>query len=134
MYQKTLNNLQLRGLKNTLHRVGTINLKLTQNQFTQNQFQKFNAGPLYTQLWKLQNTQYKTYTIPGIFSNIPRNLLEHSPESSSTFPGNFFNIPRNLFERSPESSGTFPRIFFNISRNLLEHSLESSSTIPGMLK
>ena len=27
-YQKTLNNPQLRGLKNTLHRVGTINLKL----------------------------------------------------------------------------------------------------------
>ena len=27
-YQKTLNNPQLRGLKNMLHRVGTINLKL----------------------------------------------------------------------------------------------------------
>ena len=26
--RKTLNNLQLRGLKNSLHRVGTINLKL----------------------------------------------------------------------------------------------------------
>ena len=27
-YQKTLNKPQLRGLNNTLHRVGTINLKL----------------------------------------------------------------------------------------------------------
>ena len=31
--------------------------------FTQNQFQKFNARPLYIYLWKLQNTEYKTYTI-----------------------------------------------------------------------
>ena len=31
---------------------------------TQNQFQKFNARSLYIQLWKLQNTEYKTlYTI-----------------------------------------------------------------------
>ena len=53
-YQKTLNNPQLRGLKNMLHRVGTINLKLENwinaiiayRHFTQNQFQKFNSGPL----------------------------------------------------------------------------------------
>ena len=29
--------------------------------FTQNQFQKINTGPLYIQLRKLQNTEYKTW-------------------------------------------------------------------------
>ena len=33
---------------------------------------------------------------PEIRLNIPRNLLEHSPESSGTFPGIFYNILRNL--------------------------------------
>ena len=51
-----------------LHRVGTITLEL-ENQIKvffvhrhliKKQFQKFNAGPLYIQLRKLQNTEYKT--------------------------------------------------------------------------
>ena len=74
-YQKTLNNSQLWGLKNTLHWVRTINLKLENwiNAFVayryrpQNQLQELSARLLYIQLWKLQNTEYKTlYTILGL--------------------------------------------------------------------
>ena len=35
-------------------------------------------------------------TFPGIFNNIPRNLLEHFPESSHTFPGIPRSIPQSL--------------------------------------
>ena len=64
------------------------------------------------------------FRFPGIFLNIPRNLLEHFPESSGTFPGIFSNIPRNPLEHSPESSSIFLGIFFNIPQNLLQHSPE----------
>ena len=40
---------------------------------------------------------------PGIFLNIPRNLLKHSAESSRAFPGILQEIPRNHNEQSPRS-------------------------------
>ena len=63
---KKLYNPELRGLKSRLKRIGAVNLKLENliNAFiayrhlTQNQFQKFNVGPFYIYLWKLQNTEY----------------------------------------------------------------------------
>ena len=56
---------------------------------------------------KFDKKQERFQEIPGVFNNIPWNLLEHSPESLITFPGIFNNIPRNPLEQSPESSGIF---------------------------
>ena len=61
----------------------------------------------------------KLKAFPGIFLNIPWNLLEHSPESLIAFPGIFYNIPRNLLEHSRECSKN------NIPRNPLGDSPES---------
>ena len=36
------------------------------------------------------------FRFTGIFFNIPRNLLEHSPESFISFPGVFLSIPQNF--------------------------------------
>ena len=85
--------------------------------------------PNFIKISKISQNKSR-FRFPGIFLNIPRNLLDHFPESSGTFPGIFWNIPQNLFEHSTESSGTFPGIFSNIPRNPLEHSPESSSKFP----
>ena len=88
------------------------------------------------------------FRLPRILLNIPRDPMEHSPESLITFPG-LFKIPRNLLEHSPcsllehfpESSRAFSGIFnlWNIPgnvlpRNVLEHSPEFSSAFLGMVK
>ena len=39
---------------------------------------------------------------------LKRCFFEHSPESLGIFPEIFFTIPRNLLEHSSESSSTFP--------------------------
>ena len=63
----------------------------------------------------------------GIFLNIPRNILEHSPESLIAFLWIFNNIPRNLLEHSPEFLITFPGIFSSIPQNA------TMKTFPGIL-
>ena len=76
----------------------------------------------------------KLKAFPGISSNFPWNLLDHSPDACQEFRRIFNNIPRNLLQHSPESLITFPGIFQNIPLNLLEHFPESSRAFSGMLK
>ena len=130
-HKKTLNNPQLRGLKNMLHRVGTINLKLenwinsffTYRHLTQNQSQKFKIA-------------YYTYTCSFI-CDVLINFCTHFWLYLSIYPLILFSfnciIKRPIFlsileilcQHSPESLLTFFRIFLNILENLLEHSPES---------
>ena len=76
---------------------------------------------------------------PGMFYDIPRNVLGHSPECFmtfpgclATFPGMFYNIPRNVWRHSPECLVKFPGMFYNIPQNIWWHSPECLRTFPGM--
>ena len=57
-------------------------------------------------------------TFPGIFGDIPRNVLRHSPKCLGTFPGMFEDIPRNVWRHSPEYNippiPRVPRILFPV--------------------
>ena len=61
---------------------------------------------------------------PGLFEDIPRNVWAHSPECLATFPGMFEDIPRNVWRHYPECLATLPRMFEDIPRNVWRHSLE----------
>ena len=64
------------------------------------------------------------YDIPGMFGDISRNVLQHSPECLATFPGMFGEISRNVLQHSPEYLVTFPGMFENIPGNVWRHSPE----------
>ena len=63
---------------------------------------------------KLRFTKFRYFRI---FSNIHRNLLEHSAESFQALRGIFLNNPHNHLEHSLEFLVKFPGIFLNIPRN-----------------
>ena len=78
-------------------------------------------------------------TFLGIFCNIPRNILRHSPECLATFPecfmtflGIFYDIPQNVWQHSWEFLRIFTRMFVDIPQNVSGHSPESVRTFPGM--
>ena len=80
-------------------------------------------------------------TFLGIFCNIPRNILRHSPECLATFPecfmtflGIFYDIPQNILRHSPECLATFVGIFEDIHQNVCRHSPECFRTFPRMFQ
>ena len=73
-------------------------------------------------------------TFPGMFDNIPRNILWHSPACLRTFPGIFGDIPRNVWQHSPECLVTFPEMFGDIPRNVWWHSPGCLAIFPGMFE
>ena len=60
----------------------------------------------------------------GYFTNIPRNVWEHSPECLAIFSRMFDKILRNIWGHSPECLVIFPGMFGDISRNVWGHSQE----------
>ena len=71
-------------------------------------------------------------TFPGMFGNIPQNVLRHSLEYLVRFPSMFYDIPWNIWQHSLECLGTFPGMFGDIPRNVWGHSSECLVTFPRM--
>ena len=78
-------------------------------------------------MWEMQGMR-------GMFSRIPRNLLEDSGEGSHfSIPGNAREDPGNVIKDSGEYSRTFWGMFKKILGNSITDSGECSRGFRGML-